>query len=231
MAIKIDIQKPCQENWNAFTPVSATSKHCQRCDHLVVDFTKMSDREIKAYFEQVSGKVCGRFDEEQLKVYLDESNSSRWGRWLVTLVGMAVGTLFSPTKSMAQSSSHQSEFVVFKGKVINENKENVIGANVILVGSNYGVATDLDGKYELKIPRAQLNQKEEFSIITSFIGYESDTVILNADSIGTEFEQDFQFTQSQIHVLGGVYRVKIPLHKRVYYRTRNFFVKLFTRED
>lgn len=59
---KIQIEKPCAENFGAMTNVSG-GKFCGSCQTKVIDFTKMSLHEIENYFKTTSEqKICGRYN-------------------------------------------------------------------------------------------------------------------------------------------------------------------------
>jgi hypothetical protein len=64
----ISIPKPCHEDWNAMTP-NQQGRHCTACAKTVVDFTGMSDEEVKYFFinKKKEESVCGRFKNEQLR--------------------------------------------------------------------------------------------------------------------------------------------------------------------
>ncbi len=64
---KIQVPKPCHEDWNAMTP-NEQGRFCGSCAKSVVDFTKMKAPEIQQYFINNQGKkVCGRFNNNQLE--------------------------------------------------------------------------------------------------------------------------------------------------------------------
>ena len=64
--------------------------------------------------------------------------------------------------------------VVVRGMVIDEeNKEPVIGASVVIDGTNKGVATNIDGQFALKLP-------PDTSLVISFIGYKQKTVSVSS---------------------------------------------------
>lgn len=63
-----------------------------------------------------------------------------------------------------------------KGLVTDVNGEPLIGCNVVVVGSNAGVITDIDGRFTLNVP-ADARQ-----IKVSYIGYMDQTVSLNGRS-------------------------------------------------
>ena len=70
---------------------------------------------------------------------------------------LAVLMCFGITAAYAQS-------VTVKGKVVDENGEPIIGANVIEKGSTNGIVTDLGGNYSLSLPGTG-------TIQFSYIGY------------------------------------------------------------
>ena len=47
-----------------------------------------------------------------------------------------------------------------------EDKEPLIGASVVIDGTNKGVATNVDGKFALKLP-------PDTSLVISYIGYKT----------------------------------------------------------
>ena len=68
---KIDIPKPCHEDWNAMTP-NEKGKFCSVCNKGVVDFTEMRAVEIQTYFLKNQGQqICGRFKNEQMSATFD----------------------------------------------------------------------------------------------------------------------------------------------------------------
>lgn len=63
---KISIPKPCHEDWNTMTPTDK-GKFCSACAKNVIDFTNMSDTEIKNYLiTKKEERVCGHFRKQQL---------------------------------------------------------------------------------------------------------------------------------------------------------------------
>jgi hypothetical protein len=63
---KIHIPTPCHAEWNSMTP-NSEGKFCGSCQKTVVDFTSMSDDEIRNYFtKNYSAKVCGHFKSSQI---------------------------------------------------------------------------------------------------------------------------------------------------------------------
>ena len=64
------------------------------------------------------------------------------------------------------------------GNVFNESQEPLIGANVIIKGTNVGTITDIDGTFELDVPDLQTTILE-----VSYIGYTTKEIPINADRL------------------------------------------------
>ena len=78
--------------------------------------------------------------------------------------------------------------VVVRGMIIDEeNKEPVIGASIVIDGTNKGVATDIDGQFALKVP-------SDTSLVISSIGYNNKKVrvssLLSSDNNVIMLEED-----------------------------------------
>jgi hypothetical protein len=94
MSNDIRIPNLCNEDWNKMTP-NDNGRFCDTCKLTVVDFTKMSDDQIKNYLLN-KGHVCGRFDCTQIDTShqstLDSLNKKAKKikfkplRWLVLLL-------------------------------------------------------------------------------------------------------------------------------------------------
>lgn len=62
----LQIPEPCQENWNEMTPENK-GRFCGSCQKTVVDFTEMSDEQVKHYLLDNKHKnTCGRFYATQI---------------------------------------------------------------------------------------------------------------------------------------------------------------------
>ena len=78
--------------------------------------------------------------------------------------------------------------VVVRGMLIDaEDKQPVIGASVVIDGTNKGVATNIDGQFALKVP-------SDTSLVISYIGYKTKKVhvssLLHSDNNVIVLEED-----------------------------------------
>ena len=101
--------------------------------------------------------------------------------------------------------------VIVRGMVIDaEDKEPVIGASVVIDGTNKGVATNIDGQFALKLP-------PDTSLVISYIGCKDKKVrvssLLSSDNNVIMLEEDEAIDFSGI--AGGVVTV-VPNYDDVY---------------
>lgn len=73
---KIQIPKPCHEDWNKMS-ANEQGRFCGSCCKTVVDFTKMNEAELKAFFltKKKEEKVCGQFNTNQVTAYIPAFHS------------------------------------------------------------------------------------------------------------------------------------------------------------
>ena len=93
----------------------------------------------------------------------------------------------TPIKVVGLSDGCASPVVV-RGMVIgSDDKEPVIGASVVIDGTNKGVATNIDGQFALKLP-------PDTSLVISYIGYKTKKVhvssLLHSDNNVIVLEED-----------------------------------------
>lgn len=203
-AIKITIPQPCTENWELMTP-NQQGRHCALCSKTVIDFTKYSDDELIAFFAQQTGDVCGRVKTTQQNrsispVPISQPTKQRWLPnplvWVVPMIMGASNSLFSQTTITKKDSLEQTQLNPFKQKqndtlptvrgiVIDEaTGEGILGAVAMVEDKNFGVVTDDNGRFELKIPYKFLDK--EIKLKVSYVGYKDTILKINASNIHTE---------------------------------------------
>ncbi|MGL4630150.1 MAG: hypothetical protein ACRCVT_02995 [Leadbetterella sp.] len=97
--IRIEITDPCTQQWSDLTK-NEKGRFCSSCSKTVIDFSRMSDNELIAYFKNYTGNVCGYFNDSQLnKVLLPQKYKSTFAS---KLIASWVG-LFLSLNSKAQT--------------------------------------------------------------------------------------------------------------------------------
>jgi len=219
---KLNIQTPCSKNFNQFTPTTKGG-FCGSCKKEVIDFTEMNAQEITTFFKnKETQNTCGRFNNNQLKTYNQESPKKHK---LSFLSGMAIACLaiFSSITAQAQEvkktitsaddnskieANKSEKNIIIKGNV-SENNQPLPGANVILQGSTIGIATDFDGNFEfpekLKIGDV---------LIISYIGFEAQKVVIENNKSATEIDLKIDMEMTSCVIMGEVAVKKVYQSKR-----------------
>jgi len=77
--------------------------------------------------------------------------------------------------AILNSSEVQTDSRQIKGKILDENKEGIAGASVVVKGSTRGVITDVDGKFSIEVADSDILQ-------IAFLGYEDQEVKVNSQT-------------------------------------------------
>lgn len=101
-----------------------------------------------------------------------------------------------------------SEFVTISGKVTSTSNQALIGANVVVLKSATGVATDLEGNYKMTVLRSSTIE-DRFFLKISYIGYQSflDTIVISLtseDFIKKDYALDADVMELESVVVTGV---------------------------
>lgn len=194
--INLSIPKPCHEKWENLLPTS-NGGYCSRCKKEVTDFTKWSDSQILAYFKERRQPTCGRLRKDQLKLYSTDNNPHHSFKFLpVSFFGITL--LLSSNRAEATEKKVPGVEITSFSKAAAQNNKIVVrdtsitrvitgtikaeedqaplpGVNILLKNSDIGTASDVDGKFLIKIP----NSKESDVLVISFIGYETQEKSVN----------------------------------------------------
>ena len=192
---QLNIQKPCSEKFSDFK-TTPKGGFCNSCNKEVIDFTTMGQREIAEYFVKNPRKTCGRFNDDQLKVYTATNlvnKSKSWEFLKTNLIGFSLlsilpvslaqaqevstTTIITPedkTSKKVSSDSLIKEKGTISGIVSDKEGNPLPGVNVILSDTAIGVTTNFDGKYvfpnDLKVGDI---------LVFSYIGYGTIRVVVN----------------------------------------------------
>lgn len=116
--MKIVIDNPCHENWDAMTP-NEKGAFCLSCQKNVIDFSTRTIEEIKSFFTDLpkNESVCGRFNSEQLDKINFESFFKQFKKWNY-FRKVAVITFFVFGFSLfGHAQNHHNREMALKGEV------------------------------------------------------------------------------------------------------------------
>jgi len=91
--------------------------------------------------------------------------------------------IIMPLKYQLPNNVEQNHKTI-KGKVTDINGKSLPGVTIMLKGTNVGVATDVDGKFEISIP------KMGETLVFSFIGMITKEVVVTKENIKVQLEEE-----------------------------------------
>ena len=186
--LRLQIPEPCHQPYDKMHSLP-DGRYCEKCEKTVVDFTNISDGELVRIFQKHQGRICGVFRGDQLNRYMPlpmpiEKNRN-WKMVAAFASAMIFGNVAAGQTKLSDrgiirhemlrgevAPSVENDIKLIKGKVMDENREALIGATILL-GPNEGTVSDIDGFFEIKIPK-HLNSKK---ITVSYTGFEKQEVI------------------------------------------------------
>jgi hypothetical protein len=87
----IRIHQPCTEDWNQMK-LTPGGKHCASCNHVVVDFSKLTDTEVMRLLQAQEGKkICGNFMHSQVNRPLSQPTYKQKKHWPATAAMLLAG--------------------------------------------------------------------------------------------------------------------------------------------
>lgn len=208
--IEIKINEPCHENWDTMTS-KAQGKFCASCATDVVDFTNMTDDQVKSYFTNYSGSVCGRFNTSQLDsnvkaTYFSLSDCTKRFVRAFAMVFIMFASFEMQAQNYAIVKGRVATFqwkasVTVKGIIYGNNGEGISDAQVQLYknGSRiYDNTTDNNGAYIFSVEQGNYNLR----ILK--MGYEffnTDVTISSSETLG-DFELKRKYKQEDPQIMG-----------------------------
>src|ERR1041385_8995202 len=137
MKSRIRIPVPCHENWNAMSPVDK-GKFCDKCCHVVVDFSQKTNTEISDFLKSKAGeRVCGRVRKDQLSFFpkpLSAKKISRSKIFLAAIYLVFGGLLFAscsnPNEEVMGKVESNPGTIPMHDSVNNSSQTNLHGDSI-----------------------------------------------------------------------------------------------------
>ena len=232
--VQHSIDKPCKQPNANFTK-TPLSGFCKSCNKKVIDFTKMTDKQLIHYFSKAKDETCGRLLKSQLKTY-EYINQRAMNHFLSKSAGIASFSLLAlcttsngiaqdmaavdivPTEQIDPSIQPLVQQAVLvqsytvQGIVLDEEKQPLPGVNVVLKGSTTGTQTDFEGRFAF--PQSL---DEGDVLVFSYLGYETKTYKIKAGESATT-DISIQFKASDVILMGEVVVGGIHKTKRTFFQ-------------
>ncbi|MGH7460930.1 MAG: carboxypeptidase-like regulatory domain-containing protein [Longimicrobiales bacterium] len=187
----------CHEKWSDMTP-QGRGRLCAKCDKVLIDFTGMSEEEIRAFHGRNPG-TCGIYTLSQFHKPASQVAAAA----AAAVIGLAVpefaqAVLQEPTAEFRQTQIEPADSVVVKGTVVDSTtNQPIAGAMITVTGTRLGTITDSNGEFRIVVRSAITFP---IRIQAQVIGYTSkEASVSSADGLAN---MKFALTQTIVEIVG-----------------------------
>lgn len=217
MRYKIEIPKPCSENWSIMTPTEKGA-FCSTCQKEVLNFTNKSNNELSKFVFK-NKNICGKFKPSQLGINNSSVETNRYSKYrfllgLSTFLSLTTPLLsqnkslenkeiteFNQTKKRDKIIEKVTDSIQIKG-VISDINGGLPGVNISFNG-NYsdGTQTDFDGNFSINIDREKFSKNA--TLVISFLGYKRQEIKINQKTLFLKvvMEEDDDFLLGEVVII------------------------------
>jgi hypothetical protein len=219
--LHITIPKPCTQAWDSMES-TADDKHCLACNKTVIDFSNKTDEEIKNYFTNHPGKVCGNFRQEQIDIFQKPTYTNSISIFSVIVLFLMCFTVHTQQMPLSRPGVYHagsyillqesddeenaedlmsemvSDSVILKGRLRHgHSRDFVPNAKVTVDGTSIVAVSDSLGRFVLKIPKGT---KTYIQITIEARGFEKQNARLN---VLARNEQEFYVQKPEDSLIRG----------------------------
>ena len=214
---QLEVIEPCTEEWAKMKAGGENnSRFCDSCQKNVIDFTRMSNKEMLRFINSKEN-ICGRFRKEQLGLHEERLLSERFISNLQLIKAGILSFLLTigisnradacnnhttlgeveieqPLNIPQVKQDAQDSLITVRGVVTDDQGEPLPGVNILLKGRLDGTVSDIDGKFEYPY---KLSIGD--TLVFSFIGFATQEIVIDKNSSMSELKMELDAI-----VLGGV---------------------------
>jgi len=229
----ISIPEPCNEKWEEMTPTEK-GRYCAVCKTEIYDFTNLTHRELAEKLKR-NENVCAKYRPDQLDVDLYASSDINLSKVamlisLTTAVGVSTPAVAQETKAKTEQTIvnndrqilQDSTQITIKGVVKDQDDQTALpGVNVVIKGTDYGVATDYDGLFSITIPH---KYKAPVTLVLTYVGYSDKEFVI------TDFAKSQEVFLVELEMTQEILGIVVVQKRSFFQRIGDWFKRIFSRK-
>jgi hypothetical protein len=158
--MKLLIPEPCSQKWEEMFDLTEESKFCGVCTKEIVDFTLYSDRELRQSIQSSSGKICGKFTEDQLNRSLSGKEYHFPNLKAIVMTGLLLNSVADLNGQVEMTTPHEQSiaasdysYVIIKGRINDTISPQLAGdLRVELNGFHLYCLPNSSGDFQFQVP-------------------------------------------------------------------------------
>lgn len=199
----IRVDNPCQEKWETMTSVT-DARFCAHCNKKVVDFSILSDDEVRKRLQDKIELPCGRFKNSQLNRLIGGSitqpvvksgNNLARAATVLTLLSLQITAASSmyrnnaatPAHFQAVPCSYAGDTIRITGLVKDQSGKPLARAEIAFDGKLIGIS-DHNGQFSFELPNPGNIRMKSYLLSAGFPGLQTTTRSFHPVMGSTSFE-------------------------------------------
>jgi hypothetical protein len=191
--LQISIPTPCHEDWDAMAPTEI-GKFCSSCQKEVIDFSVMSDQEIRRILNSSKETPCGRFNinqiERPLVAEVPVNRSLTWLKYAASLllifqgsnaISQTTNTTISP-KADVKTDKNSIKMMEISGVLLDSiTKDAIFDAKVLIKLKEETInirKTDFRGEFKLNLTLTDSIENYTIRVSKKLDGYQEQEISL-----------------------------------------------------
>jgi len=233
----ISIPEPCNEKWDEMTPTEK-GRFCAVCQTEIYDFTNLTHQELAEKLKR-NENICAKYRPDQLDVDLYAQSDINLSKIAMAISLTTAVTLTQPATAQNTSTKTQTEQtdiqkaketpadstkITIKGIVRDKTDNSPLpGVNVIVKGTNQGVATDFNGLFSIDVMH---KNNEPIVLVFSYVGFSQTEIVIS------DFEkpQDIKLVQIEMKEEVVTMGVVVVQKRNIFQRIGDWFKRTFSRK-
>ncbi|WP_299272514.1 carboxypeptidase-like regulatory domain-containing protein [uncultured Psychroserpens sp.] len=249
---RIDLSnlKKCNQVWDGM-PKSEAGRTCLKCNNTIIDFRNLTDAEVAKIHLFSDQKVCGLYKKEQLQKIKREDKNIK--NTLLNSLCLGVFSVLS-FNNFGQDLKHnqiqteqiekkydtflstiskeksnplkviKNDSIYIHGNVVDENKQPLYYAYVMIKGTEMIASSDFEGNYRLNITE-DLGTLKKITLSYSYLGYKTIEKEIDLGSVGVDKNTIINVALTEKKETAFAVKQREPFHKRVWIGIKSIFKK------
>ncbi|MCT4665257.1 MAG: carboxypeptidase-like regulatory domain-containing protein [Flavobacteriales bacterium] len=223
--------KNCEQSWEQMTEVKG-GRLCAKCQNVLIDFRKMSLREIAQVHVFSKDPVCGVYTDFQLRNQENpkevikikwwkaiQNKFTYYGGFFLTNIAFAQEDSLATKPNQVQVSPNefkkwisvkkpQKTQYIIRGLIKDKNENPLIYANIVLKSSEKllaGVSTDTLGRFWMDVSTVYSQISDSFVLEISYVGYENKVIPMKKTDFSNSGKLNIALKEENTLISEGLY--------------------------
>lgn len=113
---------------------------------------------------------------------------------------------------------------MISGQLTDSQSKPLPYANVFIKGTRTGITADIDGNYRLDVTK-QLDSLKKITLVYAYIGFQKTQIAVDFEELKNIENRTINVQFKEAEIIEYVIYQRAPIHKRIWFKSKNIFRK------